>query len=96
MMLISSWSLPHNDKGLGRKLAVDGLAHPNVAKSNTTPLISNHKLHPKVIVASSANVFMLRQLGVAHGPTTTEDRFLDNTMQGALIKVLFNVSAYHE
>jgi len=63
MMLISSWSLPHNDKGLGRKLAVDGLAHPNVAKSNTTPLISNHKLHPKVIVASSANVFMLHQLG---------------------------------
>jgi hypothetical protein len=47
MMLISSWSLPHNDKGLGRKLAVDGLAHPNVAKSNTTPLISNHKLHPE-------------------------------------------------
>ena len=38
------------------------LAHPNVAKSNTTPLISNHKLHPKVIVASSANVFMLHQL----------------------------------
>lgn len=64
MMLISSWSLPHNDRGLGRKLAVDGLAHPNVAKSNTTPLISNHKLHPKVIVASSANVFMLHQLDV--------------------------------
>jgi hypothetical protein len=31
------------------------------------------QLHPKGIVASSANLFMLRQLGVAHGPTTTED-----------------------
>jgi len=29
-------------KGLGRKLAVDGLARPIVGKGNTAPLISNH------------------------------------------------------